>query len=326
MKIFSPHRRKMEAKRRYGSKEFQNKIKKAQNYKRVYDPRAHGFFGYVLKFLGLESLLVRTLLVLAIGIVGYYLYFSPYFLVTQISVSGNQQVSTDQIVDSINSAGSKSWMFIPQNHLAIMSKKQTLEIVSNDLPLVKDFKKYRRVWPNKVVVEVIERYPGFVFVIDGKNYLVDEEGFVVKEIESPGDYTVVYDQVSGETVTPGERLDNTKLVAFVISATKQWPGKIKSQMREVKVPGKATQQAEFKSAEGWGVFFDINRPVEAQLSNLALILNKQIPAQSRLNLAYIDLRFDKWAYYCYKNSPCEAQPQNAAQTEEEDGTGTKVEV
>ncbi|HYC79988.1 MAG TPA: FtsQ-type POTRA domain-containing protein [Candidatus Binatia bacterium] len=314
----------MEASRRYGSKEFQNKIKSAQNYKRIYDPRGKGVVHDILHWLHLDNRLYQFLLLIVAGFFAYFLIISPYFLVTEFIISGNQQVSRDQIVSVLKKSEEGRWLLVPKNHLALMSKNGTLEMVSSELPLVKEFKTYKRVWPNKIEMEIVERHPGFIFNVNNTNYLVDEEGFVVRAVDDTTGLPIVIDQVI-ETVTVGEQLNNTKLVAFVISATKQWPNKIRSAMREIKVPGKAAEQVEFKSAEGWGVFFDINRPVEAQLSNLSLILNRQIPAQNRLRLAYIDLRFDKWAYYCYKNSPCEAQPQNTEQTKEEGEEG-KVEV
>lgn len=65
---------------------------------------------------------------------------------------------------------------------------------------------------------------------------------------------------------------------------------------------------QFVSSEGWEVFFDINRAVDSQLSNLNLIITRQVPAKNRLELAYIDMRVDKSVYLCYKSSACVEQP------------------
>ncbi len=326
MKIFSPHRRRMEAKRRYGSKEFQNKIKKAQGYKRIFDARSHGAFGKILHWLRLDSAVVLIPLLLVAGAGIYYLFISDYFLVQNIEVSGNEQIGTSQIQEAVQKAGDERWMLIPKNHLLLLSGSYALDLISEELPLVKEISRYKRVWPDGVKFEVVERRPGFAFVIDGRPYLVDEEGVVVKPLDDVGSLPVVHNQLS-EGVQVGERLNNTKLVAFVMSVLKHWPAKINSQIKEMRVPGKAAQQIQVMSNEGWGVFFDTNRPSEGQVSNLALILSRQIPAQNRLKLAYIDLRFDKWAYYCYKDSPCVSQPNN----EQKEGEGAdkgeeKVEV
>ncbi|MBX4187699.1 MAG: FtsQ-type POTRA domain-containing protein [Candidatus Doudnabacteria bacterium] len=305
MKIFSPHRRKMEASRRFGGKEFQNKVKKAQGYKRIFDTRSRGVIGRFLHFVRLDRFSVFLPLVLVLGTSIYFLYVSEYFLLSEVKVRGNLQVNQEQIRNSLlNVEGG----LIPRNHMLFLTKNKALDIISEAQPLVKDIVKYKRVWPNRIEVEIVERRPGFAFSANGKMYLIDEDGLAIKELNEPDGLIPVYDTVN-ETVSEGERLNNTKLVAFILSATKHWTVKINSQIKEIKVPGKAATQVQIISSEGWGVFFDINRPVEAQISSLSLILNRQIPAQNRLKLAYIDLRFDKWAYYCYRNEPCESQPQ-----------------
>jgi cell division septal protein FtsQ len=328
MKIFSPHRRKMEASRRFGSREFQNKVKQAQGYKRIFDTRNRGALGKVLHWLHLDSALVLLPALLILGGAFYYLFISDYFLVTSVSVAGAQQVSAEQIQNAFKEAASQRWFLIPRNHSAILSKSSALEMVGDQLPLVKDFAKYKRVWPNRIELEIVERRPGFAFNVSGANYLVDEDGVVVKQVADAGGLPMVYDQVT-ETVTAGERLNNTKLVVFIMSLVRHWPSKVNSGIKEMRVPGKAASQVQVVSNEGWGVFLDTTRPVEAQLSNLALILSRQIPAKDRLRLAYIDLRFDKWAYYCYKDSPCESQPQanpDAAAEQAAEGESSKVEV
>ena len=308
MKIFSPHRKKMEASRRYGSKEFQNKIKKAQNYKRVFDPRTRGFLAAFLHRIYLDSILVKLALLIIVLAVGYYLFFASYFLVTQVEVSGAVQVQTAQIQEIIYEQASGRWFFIPKNHQVLLNQSNVQALISERYPLVKELKSYKHIWPNKIQLEIVERHPGFALNINNKFYLVDDEGLVVKELPDAQGLPVVMDTVI-EPVEIDERLNNTKLVGFVISGTRSWPTKINSQIKEIKVPGKAATQIQFISTEGWGVFFDVNRSAESQLSNLSTILSRQIPAKDRLRLVYIDLRFDKWAYYCYKDSPCEAQPQ-----------------
>jgi cell division septal protein FtsQ len=247
-------------------------------------------------------------LALAAICTGYFLFFSNYFLVNDIAVSGSERVSADAIRGSLREYMSGKTVFVPNNHFIFLTKSGAEESLFEDQPLIREISRFKKIWPNKIEVEVVERTPGFALNVDGKNFLVDEEGVVVRELADTAGLIQVFDQVS-EPVEVGERLNNTKLVAFTISAIKAWPGKIKTEVKEVRIPGKASTQVQFVSQEGWAVFFDVSRPAERQLSNLALIISRQIPAQRRLDLAYIDLRFEKWAYYCYKNQPCQAQQQ-----------------
>jgi hypothetical protein len=60
--------------------------------------------------------------------------------------------------------------------------------------------------------------------------------------------------------------------------------------------------------------FDTTRSVITQLNDLSVLLNKQIAAKDRARLAYIDLRLAKWAYYCFKATPCHQEVIEPAET------------
>lgn len=237
MKIFSPHRRKMEAKRKYGGKEFQNKVKKAQEYKRIYDPRNSTWIQAFLRTFHLESRITQFFVIAIIGVIGYYLFISPYFLLKDISVSGTERVSIEQVQNALREAGKERWFFIPKTHLLLLSKNYAEQLIIERLPLVKELNSFKRVWPDKVEVEIVERRPGFAFEVGGQNYLIDEEGVAVKELDDLSGLPHVIDQVN-EDMKVGEQLTNTKLVAFILSASRQWPSKIQPALKEIKVPGK----------------------------------------------------------------------------------------
>jgi len=141
--------------------------------------------------------------------------------------------------------------------------------------------------------------------------LIDDEGIVVNQIDSssaPKNMLIVEDQLT-EDFASGEILHNAKLAAFVLSMSKQWDSKINTPVSLVKFPGKESSEVQFVTKEGWAVFFDTTRPVASELKDLVVLLNIQIAAKDRGNLAYIDLRLDKWAYYCFKAAACSQQPQ-----------------
>jgi hypothetical protein len=93
--------------------------------------------------------------------------------------------------------------------------------------------------------------------------------------------------------------------------SKSWNTKINTPIVSAKFPGKSSSEAQFVTAMGWDVIFDTGRPVSVQLADLAVILSKQINPTELPNLAYIDLRLAKWAYYCFKASPCEQKEKPA---------------
>lgn len=297
MKIFSSHRRKLEPKRRFGSREFKNKVKSAANYKRVFSGGLSGTLKF-WKYFGIAVALV----------IFYYLAISSRFVIADITVSGNHDVSTQEIEDAIASAGRARIFLIKKNNFFIMTQGSANNILTHALPNIKEITNYKRIWPNKVQITVKERTPGFVIVSNAKNFLIDDEGTVVSPIDDPRNLLIVQDQLV-EDFASGELLPNTKLAPFVIAMARQWPSKVSSPVSLVKFPGKASNDVQFDTSEGWSVLFSTDRSVAAQLNDLAVILNKEIAAKDRARLAYIDLRLTKWAYYCFKATPCQQQAQ-----------------
>ena len=303
MKIFSSHRRKLEPKRRFGGREFKNKVKSAANYKRVFSVNSISTSLKFWRFIGIVIL----------AVVVYYLTISSRFVVTDIMVSGNHDVSTQQIQDAIASAGRARLILVKKNNFFILTQGSINDILTHTLPNIKAVVAYRRIWPNKAELTVKERTPGFVIKSNGKYFLIDDEGTVVSQIDDPKNFLVVQDQLV-EDFASGEEMPNTKLAPFVLGMVKQWTSKVVSPISLVKFLGKGGNDVQFDTGEGWSVLFDTNRSVAVQLNDLAVILNKEIAAKDRTNLAYIDLRLSKWAYYCFKATPCQQQPQPAENT------------
>jgi hypothetical protein len=182
------------------------------------------------------------------------------------------------------------------------------------LPIIKEVKTTRS-WPDKINIEITERNPALSFSVKDKNYLIDDQGFVVKELTAPSSQLNIVDAVD-DNINIGETI-NGKLIPFIISMEKSWPGRVAVPLSFGRIPGKGSSEVEFITTEGWSAFFSTDRPVNSQLNNLGLILSKQIPARDRAKLAYIDLRLAKWAYYCYKQTPCQQTDQdNLAQSDE----------
>jgi cell division septal protein FtsQ len=302
MKIFSTHRRKLEPSRRFGGLVFRNKIKEAANYKRTFDPNPRTWYNKLMARVGLASKLWRAFVGVAVVLIFYYLCISSKFVVTNVAVVGNSQVSTQAIQDVIGNAGSSRLFFIKKNSFFLLSQGRVNRLLTQALPTIKEAST-DRIWPNQIKIEIKERVPGFVIESNGKYFLIDDEGIVVSQINEPENLLIVQDQLT-ENFGSNEALANSKLATFVLSMNKQWSSKVAVPIASVKFPGKESTDVQFVSAEGWSVMFDTTRSVIIQLNNLSVLLNKQIPAKDRPRLAYIDLRLAKWAYYCFKATAC----------------------
>lgn len=297
--IFSKHRKKIEPRRRFGSPSFRNQLKRAQNYKRVFPSVRSGFF--TSKFF---SLACAVLFIIAF----YYLVISDRVLITEVALAGNQQVSIDQVKEVLITASNNRIFFIRKNHYFLMTHGRVNKLLTAALSEVKEVSKTNRKWPNRIEIEIKERNPGFVLESGGRRFLVDEDGVVVKEVPETKNLPYVLDQNAEDKVVVGEVLPNLKLVRFILSSYKIWPSKISTPIASVKISSKESFEAQFTTAEGWSAFFDANRSGLTQVSSLALVLKSQINPKDLSKLAYVDLRSEKSIYYCFKGTPCHAQP------------------
>ncbi len=301
----------MEARRRFGGMEFRNKIKQASNYKRMFNPTS----GFSLNFLpgsGLTGKIVKISCILLILLGLYFFVFSPALLINNVTISGNRQVSTQQIEEALSLADDSRFFLVRKSNFFLMSQGRVNKLLTFNIPMIKGVVKYNRTWPNKASIEVVEHTPGFVIESNGSYFLVDDEGVVVNQVENPEKLLVVHDQLV-ENFVRGEVLANPKLSPFVISIHKSWNSKINTPIEEVRFPGKSSNDVQFITKAGFTVLFDTTRPMSVQLTNLAVILNKQVGTAQYSQLAYIDLRLSKWVYYCFKESACQQkeQPQTA---------------
>jgi cell division septal protein FtsQ len=306
MKIFSKHRKKLEPSRRYGSREFKEKLTVAKNYKRAFGPQK----GFVTAFFAKTGLsqIGTYVAVLVVGVIFYFLVISPYFLITQVAVAGNKQVPTTTIKEEVSKLSEKRFLLVPQNSFFVLNQNRLGNLFTKNVPMVSEVKATRH-WPNKITIEVKERNPALVLVVGSKNYLIDDSGFVIGEVQQNAPQLKIVDSVE-EEIKISSSIDG-KIIPFIISMEKQWPAKMNISIKNVKIPGKAASEVEFVSAEGWSVFFSTDRPVTNQLNNLTLLLNKQVTGANRARLAYIDLRLAKWAYYCFKSTPCQQTDQDS---------------
>ncbi len=315
MKIFSKHRRKLEPSRRFGGRAFQTKIKEAQNYKRIFHAPTGNRMEKFWRSIGFTSKLWRRLGILGVIIIFYFLVISQQFIISDFQITGNAQVQSQTIEDTLNQEAGKRIFLIKKSNFFLLSKGRVNEILTSKIPTIKEVTDYDRQWPKTAKITIKERTPGFALKSNNNYFLIDDEGTVVKPLDNPGNLLVVEDSLV-EDFGSGEAFPNPKMAPFILSMNRAWPAKFNTGIVSVMFPGKASNDVQFNSTEGWSVMFDINRSVALQLTNLNILLSQQIAAKDRPNLAYIDLRSAKWAYYCFKGTACEQKAQNEELTGE----------
>jgi cell division septal protein FtsQ len=295
--------------RRYDSPQFKKRIQTVRNQQRQISRqfKTNKELPFFSKF---KTKAVILLSIVVLGVLFYFFIMSDYFVVKNIEISGNYKFDQNKAQDILRDDGNKRVILIKKANNLILSKKSLLKIFSARTPYVKEIVSMKKVWPDSLKIEIVERAPEFLLKSGENYYLADSDGLIVENFSEPIEGFYLVENLIEEQFELLEPFPNQKLSAFIISAHRNWNSKIAVPIKAIKIPGKASSEAHFETSESWTVFFDVNSAVNQQLSSLAILLQKQISQAQRKNLIYIDLRSSKYAYICYKNSACDktAQP------------------
>ena len=146
------------------------------------------------------------LLAIVAGVAWWVLYFSHWFVVTQITVLGAKRVPADQVAAVANSAINQPLIKVKLADI----QKEVEKIAEVESATVE------RGWPHTVLVTIQERKPVAVAMSHGRYILVDDRGFAAgpKLANKPKGYKVI----DGVASTPGM----ASAVAILNEIPKSW--------------------------------------------------------------------------------------------------------
>lgn len=146
------------------------------------------------------------LLAITVAVAWAVLYFSHWFVVTQITVLGAKRVPADQVAAVANSAINQPLIRVKLKDIQT-SVEQIAEVETASV---------ERGWPHTVLVTIKERKPIAVAMSHGRYVLVDNRGFAAgpKLSDRPKGYKVI----DGVASTPGM----ASAVAILQEVPKTW--------------------------------------------------------------------------------------------------------
>ena len=239
-----------------------------------------------------------SLLTLVIfGASSYFLFFSEFFQIKEIDVSGNQKITSEDIQNEIFSLVSKKIINFPSKSIFLANFRSMSSEVLKKFPQLATIT-FKRDFPNRITVEAEERRPVAVFCPDLNCYSIDKEGIAFEKVE------VIFSEfpriifIDGKNIFPlGEEVIDKNALNFILNVRNGLNDKLKITVEEFSLPSQ--QRLNVKTNEGWEIYFNLSGDLNWQLEKLGLILEKEIPPQKRKDLAYIDLRFTR-VYFKYR--------------------------
>lgn len=216
-----------------------------------------------VKLLSLSLLMVLIL-------VTVYLFASYNFYVFDISVEGNEAVSSEEVLEASGVEGYSIFFIDPQ--------KVAKAVAS--LPDVAEVEVHYRL-PNRLSIKVLERQPYLIWLSGEESYYIDREGFVLSPRYQTS-LSLTLKDLGGGSLRAGDRINPQILEATNIYS---------SLLPQVKsYDYSQTYGLAFTTEDGEKVRLGIGEDAQAKVALLYLL--KEELKEKGIKAAIIDLRFD----------------------------------
>lgn len=222
------------------------------------------------------------IIISAIVVLGRMAYNSSFFKVSQVTVSGNQQLEAAQLIEATDLIGSHVWD---------LDRNQ----VTNSLgkwPLVKSVTvKWNP--PNTVVIVIQERQPAAIWQVGDAKYIVDDEGFVLSEAPLSGTLPgICIVHLDGQPLEPGSQVDSEAIsLAYKLTEVLSQAIGAKAQRFEYLTHGGLVVVTD----KGWRARFGDMDDFDFKLAVWKELLAKA--NQLKMKPQHVDLRFGTRPFY-----------------------------
>lgn len=262
-----------------------------------------------------KKIKLPKIIYLVIAVTGLFiLSYASAFQIKEVEVVGTQRLDASQIKQGVLDQTTNSrFILFKQGSIFFFSKSQAAHSIASQFLLEKV--KVKKLYFNKIKVEITEKTSGVAWVSTGQQHYLDlngvalqglnpVQGIVIQQAQgntdvirsdiSSGALPIVYD-LSNTTVTIGQPVTTEKMVNFVLTVFNELSLRADFEVASFKVERPFSRDVTMMSKEGWEARFSIDEDSVTQSGILMSILQQKI--KNRDNLEYIDLRFGERVFY-----------------------------
>jgi len=216
---------------------------------------------------------IAVLALFFVGSACYFVFFSGFFQIKEVKISGINKVSLEEILS-----------FFPKENIFLANMAGIESDILKRFPEIAELK-INRNFPDALEVEVKERQAVLVWCKE-ECFLIDKTGLAFEKASLEETDLV---KVLGE-----QDLLVKETVAQILEILLKLEKDLKVDVKEIVLV--SSQRMDLETLEGWQVYFSLDKDLSLQLTRLHLVLERQISQKEREVLQYIDLRFEK-VYY-----------------------------
>ncbi|MEK7536981.1 MAG: FtsQ-type POTRA domain-containing protein [Patescibacteria group bacterium] len=219
----------------------------------------------------------------------YALFFSGWFSVKGIELSGNQEISEEEIKKITK----------PFSNILFSSSKKIEDSLKENFPIIGQADVSKNFFNKYLSVRIDERKAAGIWCKSGQDqcFYLDKDGFLFKPAARfSGEALLAIEDGRERDFNLTDSLDDREFLEKINSAKKILDElKIVAYNNFFLAPG--SFEFWIKTKEGWYVYLDKESDIPTQLVALKKFLEEKLPADRRQNLQYIDLRVNNRIYY-----------------------------
>jgi cell division septal protein FtsQ len=229
----------------------------------------------------------------------YLIYFSSFFQVKEIEISGNQKVSSENIRNLIEEKLKGKVLSFSTRSIFSVNLNQINALIMGNFPQISRIDLKINL-PHTIIATVEERKPIAVFSGGGKYFFLDKEGIIFEEISEPEkEITKIKNRTLTDDFKLGEKLIEKGVLSQILKIESELKSGLKIPIKEFIFSSEDKLTA--VTEEDWEIYLNLKSDVEWQMTKLRAVLEEKIPREKRGDLEYIELRFGNFAPFKYRD-------------------------
>ena len=261
--------------------------------------------------------LISFLVLLLLILVGVIFFLNSYILISKIEVVGTQVVEEEQVISKVDEVLSgRAWLVFPRRSVLFYPELDLVTVLKTSFPRLSQIE-ITKLGAGVLRLMVSERESQFIVCRLKECFYSDAGGRLFVSAPSfSGNPLLVIEAPVETSLQLGSDFETTQTLKWIRDFTSQLGLALESSLfrgeRAVEVNFGEKEDLKFlvrdpeRAAKGWTLLVSRRTSPESALENLAAALSSDVFKQElvarRLELDYIDLRFERKVFYKFLSS------------------------
>ncbi|MDD2274586.1 MAG: FtsQ-type POTRA domain-containing protein [Candidatus Pacebacteria bacterium] len=231
------------------------------------------------------SLFSSIIILSALG----FLLFSPRFQIDNLVISGNTNLSTEEIERIANEKMKTSFSVMGMDFVTesiFLSLGGKINQIKEAMPEIERIS-IKKNFPSGLSLEIVEKTPFALWKYNNEEFLVDKNGSFIRYIEKDDDVTELI-QIKQEDSTD---LDKKELINNILIIS----SKLSKEEISVLSYNIFNDRLKVDTTNNFFILLDLRQDLSWQIEKLIAVLDRNDQIRRGENVKYIDLRFDNQA-------------------------------